>query len=233
MVWGPAEGPVLGTLMRNGELWAQAVLLLPTVTSLCPSLPLRDNVHQTHLDPGAIGETKAGGTSSAFLPQGGQPLLLRLLHFSVLSFFPSKSLPFTYTRFFNVTFSARPPLPLSQMASCCHPQEFLSPFSQHSLLYNIHFTSRILFVSLFPLKLMSPESRNYHRPCFSGEKKVWDGVHTVWISDLVEPRGLHQMQGEKWGVGFLGGECNEGTIYRPLSTVCVVNWNKQGCGVPS
>lgn len=77
---------MVGIPMRNGN-FVQSALLLPTIISLCPSLSLSGTAFtKAHWDPGAIGETRLGGTSSSFLPRGGPAIASAPLHFSFLSF---------------------------------------------------------------------------------------------------------------------------------------------------
>lgn len=142
--------------------------------------------------------------------------------------------PFTYTRFFNVTFSARPPLPpcLRWQVAVTHKNSYPPSLSIHYCIIYILLLENTFCQSL-PTKTDVPRKQELSPPPLLQWREESLGWSTLYGSvTWQEPRGPAPNAGGKVGSG-LRGECNEGTIYRPLSTVCVVNWNKQGCGVPS
>ena len=90
---GPAEGPVVGIPMRNGN-FVQSVLLLPAITSLCPSLSLSGTTFtKAPWDPGATGEKGwVAPPLHSFLKED-LPLLQRLCTSLSSASLPTESLP--------------------------------------------------------------------------------------------------------------------------------------------
>ena len=132
------------------------------------------------------------------------PLLRRLCTSLSSASLPSESPPpHLYELFERYLLSEASLASLSQLASCRHPQECLSPFSQHSLLYNIHFTYRVYFLSVSSHKNWCSQKAEIIicLPCFSDEKKVSE--YTVWISDLAGTKGAptkHRGKSGEWAL---------------------------------
>lgn len=196
---------MVGILMGNGD-FAQAVLLLLTVMSLCPSLSLKGQHSPKPTGTQALQE-RQGWWRLLFFPSSR-----RMCHcfgaFALLCpqlLFLQNPHPFTYMSFLNVTFSARPPLPpcLKWQVAITHKNAYPPSLSIHYCIIYI-LLIEYTFCQSLPTKTDVPRRQKLSPSSLASVMRRKSGTeYTVWISDLAGTKeGPAPNAGGKVGSGL-------------------------------